>query len=90
MTVQADGLTCPSCGGAVDFITPYYGRDEVDMDEQFVGSRTWWIFIPFVELVSAIRKLTGSSRGATEKLYHCEQCNVDLSYEETKGKQHAE
>lgn len=89
-SVQADGLTCPGCGGPVDFITPYYGRDEVDMDRQFVGGRTWWILVPFIELISAVRQLTGSSAGTKERLYHCQQCNVDLSYEDARGGQQAE
>jgi hypothetical protein len=88
--VQADGLTCPGCGGPVNFITPYYGRDEYDLERQFAGARTWWILVPFVELMSIIRQLTGSSPGAAEKLYHCQECNVDLSYKEAKGEHQAE
>jgi hypothetical protein len=80
--VRVDGLACPRCEGPINFITPYYGRDEYDSDNQFVGIRTWWIFIPFAELISAFRALTGNSRGAVEKLYYCSQCNVDLSYKE--------
>lgn len=80
--VRAEGLVCPRCDGPVDFITPYYGRDEYDMDSDFVADWTWRIFIPLAEVVSAVRELTGNTRGAKEKLYHCSQCNFDLSYKE--------
>jgi len=80
--VQADGLTCPQCEGHINFITPYYGRDECDLDNQMVGIWTWWIFVPFAELISAFRASTGNSPGSVKKLYHCVQCNTDLSYKE--------
>lgn len=80
--VQADGLACPRCNGPVNFITPHYGKDEYDLENDLVGVRTWWIFVPFVELFIGLRALIGSSPGAVKKLYHCEQCNVDLNYKE--------
>ena len=81
--VRADGLTCPHCEGPVNFVTPYYGRDEYDMDNQFIGVRTWWLLVPFVELISGFRELIGNSPGSVKKLYHCVQCGVDLSYKES-------
>jgi hypothetical protein len=83
--VRADGLLCRRCEGPVCFITPYYGKDEYDLDKQFVGIRTWWSFVPIVPLISAFRGLTGNTRGAKEKLYYCGQCDVDLSFKETTG-----
>jgi len=80
--VEAEGLTCPRCNGPISFITPYYGKDEQDLENQLVGVRTWWIFVPFVELFSGLRALLGNSPGAVRKLYHCSQCNFDLSYKE--------
>ena len=83
--VRADGLFCRRGKGPVSFITPYYCKDEYDLDNQFVGIRTWWNFVPFAGLISAYRALTGNTRGTKEKLYYCGRCNVDLSYEETTG-----
>ena len=80
--IPADGLRCPHCGCPINFITPYYGRDECDLDNQTVGVRTWWIFVPFIELISVLRAWTGNTPGAVKKLYHCVKCNVDLSYKE--------
>ena len=80
--VRADGLTCPHCDGPINFITPYYGRDECDLDNQMVGVWTWWLFVPFAELISAFRAMTGNSPGMVKKLYHCAQCDVHLSYKE--------
>ena len=80
--VQADGLGCPRCNGPVNFITPYYGKDEYDIEKDLVGARTWWAFVPFVALFSALRAIIGNTPGAVKELYHCDQCNLDLSYKE--------
>ena len=81
--IKADGLACPHCEGPINFISPYYGRDECDIDNQLVGVWTWWILVPFAELISGFRTLTGNSPGTVKKLYHCVQCNLDLNYKES-------
>ena len=80
--VQAEGLACPRCNGPIKFITPYYGKDEYDLENQLVGVWTWWILVPFAELLSGLRALIGNSPGAVKKLYHCSHCNLDLSYKD--------